>query len=140
MRKVNGTPMLNNVRYMIAYSQEDYDKVYGYLKGSEYENASLAFPTLMALVNGKVEGVLGTHKSTQAIIAGPLLIKDKGIRRATLELKLVDAYESLLINLGVKAYIFSVDRKDVKRISMLREIDLKPYTSDREKHWYMRRF
>lgn len=138
-KKVNGAHK-SIARYMIAMKQSDYDKAYGYLKGTDYENASLTFPTIIAYVDEKIEGILGTMPSKNAIIAGPLLIKDKSLRRATLEMKLVDAYESLLINMGIEAYVFSVDKSNVGRVKMLKEIGLTPYTKDEDSYWYLRRF
>lgn len=137
--RVNGIAK-SIARYMIASKGSDYDQVYEYLRGSEYEKLTVTFPTIMAFIDDKMEGVLGTIASKDAIIAGPLLIKDKGLRRATLEMKLVDAYESLLINMGVDAYIFSVDKSNAARVKMLKEIDLVPYAEDKELYWYLRRF
>lgn len=128
------------VRYMIAAGKEDYDRVGRFLKGTIFEGSQLTFPTIIAIIDGQMKGVLGTYQDTKAIVAGPLLVKDKTIRRATLELKLVDAYESILINYGVQAYIFSVDEKDKARISMLAEIGLKPYGKADGDWWYLRRF
>lgn len=137
--KVNGVSHVV-ARYMIAYSQKDYDAIHRFLKGTEFEDAKMTFPTITATIDGRIEGVLATSPNKHAIVAGPIYIKDKGLRKATLELKLVDAYESLLINMGVSAYVFRVKKKDTGRVAMLKEIGLEPYATDDKVHWYMRNF
>lgn len=138
-KRMNGV-VKSLARYMIANKKSDYDQVYDYLKGTEFEKLKVTFPTIIAYIDDEMRGVLGTIPSKDAIIAGPLLIKDKSLRRATLEMKLVDAYESLLINMGVEAYIFSVDKSNVGRVNMLKEIGLTPYAKEDDLYWYLRRF
>lgn len=129
-----------NFTYKVCGSNEEYRKVYKFLEGTEFEDMSLAYPTIYAVRNGKIEGMIGTHDRKDMIVCGPIYIKSKGLIKAPLELRLVDAYESLLINLGVKVYVFYVKKTDRRRINMLREVGLTPRWENEESVWYIRRF
>lgn len=128
------------ISYVICMKDRDYQTAYKFLKGTEFEDVALSYPTIMAVQEGTVLGMLGTHPNKKMIIAGPLYIKGNMLLKAMLEVKLVDAYESLLINLGVKAYVFYVKKNDRRRINMLREIDLRPQWETEGSVWYIRRF
>ena len=140
LKQLNGTAQLPKISYTLCTSDLDYRKAYKFLAGTEFEDCALSYPTIMAVRDGKIEGVLGTHPRSDMLVAGPLYIQNKGLFKAPLEIRLVDIYETLLINLGVEVYVFYVKKDDKRRINMLRDVGLTPEWETEESVWYVRRF
>lgn len=67
------------------------------------------FPTIVAERDGEVIGYLGTHDDDAAIVAGPMDIALESDRaKGIVALRLIQAYETVLIHAGVDHYFYAV--------------------------------
>ncbi len=72
-------------------------------------DTTLGFPVVVAVRNDKVIGFLSTQNRDDAVVAGPLEINLK--IKAFVCIGLIEAYDNLMRNLGIKVYWFHVDKK-----------------------------
>jgi hypothetical protein len=99
----------------------------------------LKFPTILAINEGDVVGVVGTTIQNKMIIAGPLAI-DSSQRRVFTALRLMEAYDTAMRNIGVRTYILPVEQgsllgKIVERYYK----DVTPYAGNGNVMFYTRR-
>lgn len=92
----------------VATTSEDFRRCHRLARTEGVKADRLSFPTVMALDEDKrLLGFLSTDTSQDLIVAGPLVMaSDK--RRPMLALKLAEAYELALRNLGITSYIMAV--------------------------------
>lgn len=125
------------VVYKVAENSSDYKKVHALIKAEGFEDAQLAFPTIMALEDDEVVGCLGTNTQQSMIIAGPLVLKGDKKRTFTL-IRLVETYEACMKHIGIKSFIFSADLKNEKWLQYIDEVlGFEPYYKDDERAWFI---
>jgi hypothetical protein len=92
--------------FRVASSTEDYDVCNELLrKVGEPRILGLSFPTIMAYDAEELIGFVGTRIEKQMIIAGPLTMNSDRQRVFT-AIRLAEAYESAMRNLGITRFIF----------------------------------
>ena len=94
--------------FHVASSTKDYESCHR-LMDEEGINRTwgLTFPTIMALdKKGQLVGFLSTRIEKNMIVAGPLVLKSDQ-RRMFTALRLAEAYESSMRNLGIKTFVFA---------------------------------
>jgi len=95
------------MHYLVAHKPSHYALCHRLMKEQGMGNERMGWPTLLAYdTEGKFAGFCATEKRKDAVVCGPLaIVKGKGLGCA---LKLISAYEAVLINCGIKFYWFHV--------------------------------
>lgn len=124
--------------YKLAESPQDYKRIHALIKSEGFDDAALAFPTIMALDDdGELVGALGTNTQQSMIIAGPLVIKNDKRRSFTI-IRLVEAYEAVMRHCKIKSFIFSAKADDEVWLRYIDEVlGFEPYYKDAENAWFI---
>lgn len=93
-----------------------------------------AYPTIIAEKSGKVIASLATIMREEAIIAGPLVVRQDQPHRRTV-VRLIDAYDAVMRLLGVKAYVFEASGK-LKEL--VQKIGMKPFATNEDGTFFIR--
>jgi hypothetical protein len=124
--------------YQLAISSKDYRDCHRLMQAEEGlpDMGALSFPTVMARRDGKLVGFLSTHNDNRYVIAGPLIVK--GMRNPMITLRLVEAYDMIMLAHGIKLYYFSVDanRKDAFSREKLESLGMKFWEQKDDTAWY----
>lgn len=92
------------MKYHVASNTKDYNKVQALIQKEGITKTRLSFPTVMAFDGDELVGALGTRIDNKMIVAGPLVLRsDK--RRVFTGIRLAEAYEMAMRNLGIKSFI-----------------------------------
>lgn len=122
------------MNYRFAVSPADYRKCHS-LMGEE--KTPLSFPTVMAEEDdGEIVGFLGTHSKKDhkgAVIAGPLVLKDK---RPIVAFRLCEKYELLMRVLGVLFFFYT---KDPSLAEQFKKIGCILFREDEGLFWFKNR-
>jgi hypothetical protein len=121
--------------YLLAVDPDDYLRCIE-LRDRHGEDADFTFPTVMAIRDGHdLVGFLGTRPSDEAVIAGPLVVAD---RSRVIAMRLIEAYEHVLRQAGVRSYLFTVLNGTPWAESVARSGVAEPYHRTPERTWYRR--
>lgn len=93
------------MNFRVASNPGAYAQCHELLKEEGIAPEKLGFPTIMALENDRLVGFLSTHIQKQMIVAGPMVIRSDR-RRIMTAIRLAEAYEMSMRNLGIKTFIF----------------------------------
>ena len=91
--------------YRLATTPADYRKCRALVRQHDSPKP-MTFPTVMAVRDGQVIGVLGTQKRDDMIVAGPFVLAHKS---PFVVLHLLDAYDLVMRRAGIVAYHFYID-------------------------------
>lgn len=125
--------------YFICKTAFDYKKAHELIKSEGQEDCPLSFPTCIAADdNGDLIGVIGTNTDQGMIICGPLVIRsDK--RHIFVMIRLIDFYERVMRDAGVKAFVFSAPLDKSEWIQQIQTVyELKPYAIKNGHQWFVR--
>lgn len=123
--------------YRLATTEKDKAACRALMK--EYQDpVPLGFPTVMALRDGELIGFLSTHVSRSMLVAGPLVIRGWGQRRAITMIRLIEAYDAVMQRAGIKAYHFHVERDNEGWRAQVERAGFEPWHEDDEGVWYRR--
>lgn len=111
------------VKYRLARPGGEYNRLYALMEQEGGKKEPIGWPVVVAEEDGKAIGFLATYPTTEALIAGPLVIE--GSKRPFVFLRLVDAYENVLKTAGVTAYCFRVAKSNTKQMKRVESIGLK---------------
>lgn len=94
--------------YRLARAGGEFNKLYALAKkqGLSLPAGTLNFPTVLAERDGKVLGFLSTLPTTEAVLAGPLVMGQKSMLTA---IRIAEAYEVVLRTAGVDTYFIQID-------------------------------
>jgi len=93
------------VTLSIAKTPGDYQMAHVLMRKEGVLKTKLGFPTVLAMHEGQLIGMLGTHIQKKMIVAGPLTLKSDQWRWRT-AIRLIEAYETVMTNLKIKSFIF----------------------------------
>lgn len=125
--------------YRLARGPADYAKAHALIKEEGLEEHRLSFPTIMAWKDDELTGFLSTtYDKNNATLAGPLVLKS-GARRSWTLIRLIDVYDSVMRNSGVKSYIFGVEKKNADWLQKIGQtFGLEPF-AEKDGHWFYER-
>jgi len=125
--------------YKIAENGADYRKAHALLKAEGIEKEfQLSFPTILAVEEDEVVGVLGTNIEQDYILAGPLVLK-KDKKRSFTILRLVELYDFTMREAGIRSYLFSTALENEKWLEYVERLGgLKPYSYKNGQAWFIR--
>ena len=100
---------------------------------------TLNFPTVLALEEGEVVGILSTNIQDDAlIIAGPMVLKsDK--RRPFTAMRLYELYENAMRNIGITSFLFSTNEGHIFDKVVREKLNLEPYATKDGRNFYIRK-
>lgn len=90
--------------------RRDIEACHKLLEKHRMRRGEFGFPTIVAKRNRRIVGLLATRPSTEAVIAGPLLVALPS--RAFVAMRLVEAYEIVLKASGVTSYLFHIKKEN----------------------------
>jgi len=125
--------------YKIAENGADYRKAHALIKESGMDREfQLSFPTILAMENEEVVGVLGTNIEQDCILAGPLVLKQDKKRSFTI-LRLVELYDFTMRKAGIRSYLFCTELGNEKWLEYVERLGgLKPYSYKGGHAWFIR--
>ena len=106
--------------YRLARPGGEFNKLYAMVRRSRYPMQKLEWPVVVAVRDGDIIGFIATHPRDDAIVAGPLLLKDE--RNPFVFMRLVQAYENVLQCAGVKSYLFNVEKSNFSYIHSVQAV------------------
>ena len=125
--------------YRIADGAGDYRKAHALIKAEGIEEKfQLSFPTLLAMEEDEVVGVLGTNVEQDYILAGPLVLKSDKKRSFTI-VRLVDLYDTTMRACGIKSFLFCTELTNTKWLEYIDKVlGFKPYCEEDGRAWFIR--
>ncbi len=97
--------------YLLCVSPKDYASCHRFFKqeakdqrASGYQPFRIQFPTIRALRDGEVVGVMASQMTPQGLVASPLHVAYWIYNHMPVVLRLIDAYETVLEQAGVTEY------------------------------------
>lgn len=97
-----------HLKYTIAQNPGDYQAAHALLRQEKFTKQVLGFPTIMAWEGKELIGFCGTRIHKQMIMAGPLVVRTDRRRLFTI-MRLCEAYESAMGNLGITTFIIGAE-------------------------------
>jgi len=92
---------MTKTTFRIAETADDRARCRQLLSANGLDELELQIPSVVALREGHLVGLLGTQKRDDAIVAGPLIMDlPKGVNEGFLILQMVELYENALRNPG----------------------------------------
>lgn len=92
----------------LAASPADYRACHVLARQYGGEAPALRWPTVLARWGNAVVGFMATQQARWAVVMGPLLVAPDVRVKGLVALRLLEAYERVLHEAGVRAYVFSV--------------------------------
>jgi hypothetical protein len=124
--------------YRLAKTTKDFQRCHALLAAQDIDAGRLSWPTVMALRNDELIGMLSRIPSDKAVIAGPLAVTGK--HPLLTIIRLVEGFDVMLWHVGIRVYHFGVDVNAHKPwINLLDKLGFQPYTVTEEAAWYRRR-
>ena len=123
--------------YRLVTTLPAYQRCHALLKAQGLDDGALSYPTVCALRDDDVIGLLSTIASQEAIIAGPLVVKTS--HPVIVALRLIESYENVLRHVGVRQYVFGVDpQASGAWLRLLVKAGVQPYYRDDTAVWFKR--
>lgn len=119
----------------IAETDADYELV---ASRSGVEPEDLMFPTLIAYRGEDFVGSLGTRNRDDMVIAGPLYIAENIPHKGHLASRLIDAYDRVMVRLGIVSYFFHVAAQNQAMMRSVERLQFARVDDDDEGIWYRR--
>jgi hypothetical protein len=114
----------------------DYRAAHAFLRAQDADEP-LSFPTVVAIRDDAIVGLLSTQTGQGAVIAGPLVISMA--RPIFIAIRLIEAYERVLWEAGVRSYRFGIDATEGKAwADMVQRYGFEPYTEHAGALWFKR--
>lgn len=125
--------------YKIAETAMDYTKAHALIRNEgQNDDFQLSFPTILAMEDDEVVGVLGTNVTQKYILAGPLVLKSDRKRSFTI-IRLVELYDATMRAAGIRSFIFATDLSNTRWLEYIDKVlGFKPYTIKHGKAWFIR--
>ena len=123
--------------YTIARPGVDYRRCHELIRSHDASlDHRISWPTVMAYRDGELVGLLATTQSRHGLVAGPLLVSDEIHVKSFVGLRLIETYDTLMRDIGVKAYLFSMKQAAIGMVQ--RGSGLIPYSLSNGQAWYVR--
>lgn len=126
-----------STKYRLASGLPDYNRARAFLKGQGQVVSELTAPTVLAIRDDSIVGVLATTANKKAIIAGPIATIVEGNSIFVVR-RLIEAYETVLTRLGVKSYLFWFWDHQTPWMRMIESMGVLPWVHDEGRVWYKR--
>lgn len=109
--------------YRLAEVPGDYEIVNDFLDEEQVDRSEieLAWPTIMALEEDELVGILGTFSDDAAIVAGPLVTKSDR-HRGIMALRMVEVYDTVLRNAGISTYTAYAPRENQRFLTLMERV------------------
>lgn len=129
--------MNRHLKFIVAASPGHYQAAHRLLREEGVEKQVLGFPTVMAWDDDTLVGICGTRIVDRMILAGPLIVRTDRKRLFTI-MRLCEAYESAMMEIGIRSFILSVENESLLHRGMNRYFpDQEPYAKDDEYSHYI---
>lgn len=126
-----------STKYRLASGLPDYNRARAFLNEQGQVVSDLTAPTILAIRDDSIVGVLATTANKKAIIAGPIATIVEGNSIFVVR-RLIEAYETVLTRLGVKSYLFWFWDHQTPWMKMIESTGVLPWMHDGERVWYKR--
>lgn len=103
-----------DTQYFLASEPEHYSLCHQFAKKLGSDAIKFGWPTIVAVRDMEVVGLLSTHRRRDAIYAGPLLVEKQS---PVLVMRLIEAYEQVLQTMGVAHYWFGTDTPEMDNMA-----------------------
>lgn len=93
--------------------------------GGRVHKGDFAWPTVVAIRDGRIVGFVSTWPNEEAVVAGPLVIEGKG--NPFLFLRLAEGYENVLRIAGVTTYLHAIDKERPEHVGFMERLGFTRY-------------
>jgi hypothetical protein len=126
------------IGYKIAVTPADFHQAHALMREEGVPEQSLGFPTVMALEDDEIIGIIGTDIQNDMILAGPLVVKSDR-KRIMSAIKMVEMYEMALRAVKISTFIFYVEEGSFLDKMIARYSEYQPYAVQGTKKFFIRR-
>jgi len=128
---LTGLKKVMKTEYKVAETDKDFEGCRKLIDGDE----QLSPPTVMAVRNGEVIGLISTSCGKDSIFAAPMVSNS-----VFTSIGLYELYEKVLRKLGVDHYLFTVEKVNKRMIEAVERLfNIKPFGGTDEFLFYARR-
>src|SRR5262245_22423375 len=130
--------MNRHLTFTVASSPGHYGAAHQLMRSEGVEQKqSLSFPTVMAWDGDALVGICGTRIVDKMILGGPLVVRTDHRRLFTI-MRLCEAYEEAMKNIGIESFILSVEHGSILHRGMERyHPHLRPYATEDGSDFYV---
>ena len=122
--------MNKHLKFIVAATPGHYQAAHRLLRDEQVEKQLLGFPTIMAWEGDTLIGLCGTRIINKMIVAGPLVVRTDRRRLFTI-MRLAEAYEAAMKELGIESFILSVEHGSILQRGIERYYpDAEPYSTE----------
>ena len=117
--------------YKIASTYKEWKDCHGLLENDD----ELAYPTVMAVRDGKAIGMISTASGDENLFASHIIANS-----IFTCIKLYELYDRTMKGMGVDHYLFNIDKENKKMINAIEKLfGIKPFSESDEMLFYARR-
>lgn len=129
--------MPGETEYLLTKDPGILERAHAFCDARGFDTTHMVFPTIMALRDNKVIGVIGTQLINDMIIAGPFVVDTGNGHNGLVPYRLVDKYFTVMRNLGIAEFYCFVE-KDNKRYKNMLEalLNIEPFSFHQDAWWY----
>lgn len=124
----------------VASNPGDFRRVHDLMRAEGITHRTIKTPTIMALTDDdELVGFIATEIQDHMIVAGPLVVKSDR-RRVFTALRLVNAYENAMRNMGITSFIIPAEHGGLIEEFVTRYYpSVAPYAKQQGYSFYIRR-
>lgn len=104
--------------FHICSTGADYAKAHAFVRSERDHDPPLTLPTILAIEDDEVVGIMGTEQDEQMIRVGVFMTKSDRPRVFT-ALRMVEVYDNVMRNMGISTYVALIVREDARMQRML---------------------
>lgn len=136
-----GWPSYGNTTFHVACSEDDYEDCMDLVRACGWPDGyRLQHPTIMAIRDGDLVGMIGTRLVGDCPLAGPLALLP-GVKRPVLAFRLLVQYEAALRSMGISEIVFDVDIGSAMERAVLKaQPHMKPFLTEQGRNHYVWQF
>lgn len=108
------------MEYHLAVTPSEFDACRTFLRAHDIAHHNLRFPTVVAIQEDEIVGVISTKPVDDRLVVGPIFLSPQPDRNPIYAFKnLIDAYERVLVVNNIHTYHFAVDHTDKKWLNVV---------------------
>lgn len=123
---MNGSAVVRNsdsssvTFYRLASTSADFRAAHELMRLEGMKPVEIATPTVMAFEDEELVGFFATNPRKDIILAAPMVLKS-GLRKFT-ALRLMEAYDSVMREVGVSTYTMFIGHEDHKSMAIMQRL------------------
>ena len=123
--------------YVLTKDPAVLERAHTFCHARGFDTTWMCFPTIIAIRDKKVVGVIGTQIVNDTIVAGPFVVELPGGHNGMVPYRLVEKYFTVMRNLGITEFYAFVDKDNLAYKKMLEALlEVEPFRFHEDAWWY----